>query len=707
MTKTNFNKVLSVVLSFMMLIPILPNMGITVNAAYENTHTNTGDQREDIVAVAKTQVGYHESSLDGTTSGSNNYTKYNVWFGSLEGYGYNYAWCQTFVAWCASQAGISTDVIPKVSGTVSAKTSFQNWGVYHTGPYEGGSYIPKAGDIIYFYSAESDSKHHVGIVSSCDGNTVYTIEGNSSNQVAERSYSVTYGNIRGYGVPNYEGTQPLTTPTISFDKSSYTVGDTVTISWAASNTSLLDHYWLEIYDPNGNCVLNADMKLNTSYNYQVTSAGTYQVYTYATPHNSASGEGSETDYKTFLVKTKPVLSVSAGTSAAETKFSWTECPNAIFYGIRIYDSDKMVINWIEPYNGTSYSELLPEGDYYASVSAIWEDKSFIISEKIPFTVKSIPILSVTAGTPTKETEFNWTACSDAVFYGIRIYDSDKNVLNWIEPYNGTSYSTLLPEGDYYASVASIREDKSFIISEKIPFTVKNVPVLSVTAGTPTKETEFNWTACSDAVFYGIRIYDSDKNVLKWIEPYNGTSYSELRPEGDYYASVASIREDKSFVISEKIPFTVKNIPVLSVTAGTTTKATEFNWTECPNAVFYGIRIYDSDKNVLNWIEPYNETSYSTLLPEGDYYASIAAIWEDKSFRISEKIPFSVSKSDEPCIGDCNADGEFNVADVILLQKWILAVPNTNLPNWQAADLCEDGKLDVFDLVMMKRLLINS
>lgn len=60
-----------------------------------------------------------------------------------------------------------------------------------------------------------------------------------------------------------------------------------------------------------------------------------------------------------------------------------------------------------------------------------------------------------------------------------------------------------------------------------------------------------------------------------------------------------------------------------------------------------------------------------------------------------------------CIGDCNDDGTFNIADVVLLQKWLLAVPNVTIPDWRAADLCEDGRLDVFDLCMMKRLLLNS
>ena len=58
------------------------------------------------------------------------------------------------------------------------------------------------------------------------------------------------------------------------------------------------------------------------------------------------------------------------------------------------------------------------------------------------------------------------------------------------------------------------------------------------------------------------------------------------------------------------------------------------------------------------------------------------------------------------MGDVNNDGEFNVADVVLLQKWLLAVPDTHLINWKAVDFCNDNKLNVFDLCLMKRELIE-
>ena len=64
-----------------------------------------------------------------------------------------------------------------------------------------------------------------------------------------------------------------------------------------------------------------------------------------------------------------------------------------------------------------------------------------------------------------------------------------------------------------------------------------------------------------------------------------------------------------------------------------------------------------------------------------------------------------SGSKESVRGDVNADGEFNVSDLVLLQKWLLAVPNTKLADWKAADLCNDDRLDVFDLCFMRKALL--
>ena len=60
-------------------------------------------------------------------------------------------------------------------------------------------------------------------------------------------------------------------------------------------------------------------------------------------------------------------------------------------------------------------------------------------------------------------------------------------------------------------------------------------------------------------------------------------------------------------------------------------------------------------------------------------------------------------SDE-IVGDVNADGVFNVADVVMMQKWLLCAGE--LTDWQAGDLCRDERIDVFDLCLMKRMLLG-
>ena len=58
-------------------------------------------------------------------------------------------------------------------------------------------------------------------------------------------------------------------------------------------------------------------------------------------------------------------------------------------------------------------------------------------------------------------------------------------------------------------------------------------------------------------------------------------------------------------------------------------------------------------------------------------------------------------------GDVDANGKLEVADIVLMQRWLLAVPDTKLADWKAGDLCEDGKLNVFDLCLMRRELLSS
>ena len=142
----------------------------------------TGIGNQAIVQVAASQEG-----KGGTT--------YWSWYG----FGSRVEWCACFVSWCADQSGyIQSGVIPKFSLCSDGVKWFES-----KGRFRDASYTPAAGDIIFFDWGNNGTIDHVGIVESVSGGTVNTIEGNSGDKVARRSYRIGSSNIYGYGVPAY------------------------------------------------------------------------------------------------------------------------------------------------------------------------------------------------------------------------------------------------------------------------------------------------------------------------------------------------------------------------------------------------------------------------------------------------------------------------------------------------------------------------
>lgn len=146
--------------------------------------------RSKVVSIAQNEVGYRPKV--------DNVTKYGEW------YGYQGPWCTTFAIWVFNQADKAMgtkmygNIVPSGGSSSSMKQYFVNKGNFKS---RSSGYRPQAGDWIFFNG-------HVGIVKSCSGSTVYTIEGNvgRSNEISyvgERSYSLSNSRILGYGVPDY------------------------------------------------------------------------------------------------------------------------------------------------------------------------------------------------------------------------------------------------------------------------------------------------------------------------------------------------------------------------------------------------------------------------------------------------------------------------------------------------------------------------
>lgn len=57
-------------------------------------------------------------------------------------------------------------------------------------------------------------------------------------------------------------------------------------------------------------------------------------------------------------------------------------------------------------------------------------------------------------------------------------------------------------------------------------------------------------------------------------------------------------------------------------------------------------------------------------------------------------------------GDVNKDGKFTVADAVMLGSWILQRPDAELADWESGDISTDGIIDIFDLCLMRKMLLK-
>lgn len=99
------------------------------------------------------------------------------------------------------------------------------------------------------------------------------------------------------------------------------------------------------------------------------------------------------------------------------------------------------------------------------------------------------------------------------------------------------------------------------------------------------------------------------------------------------------------------------------------------------------------------------TVYSDLISNIGGTHDLYFVYSDQGVSMQSWRFTESSESSDRLMGDVNMDGNFDIADVVLLQKWLLAVPDTKLADWKAANFYNDNRLDVFDLYLMKRKLI--
>lgn len=177
-----------------------PTADVETAAVWEATlpKTLSGVYADDVLAIAKSQLGYAESTRNYTISDDGRqlgYTRYGQW------YGYPYGdWCAMFVSFCISYAEV--EGIPLEASCPEWITLLEEQKMYLTAA----EYTPAPGDLIFFDWNENGISDHVGLIEAVtpadehSAATISTIEGNSGDSVRYNTYNLADTRIMGYGL---------------------------------------------------------------------------------------------------------------------------------------------------------------------------------------------------------------------------------------------------------------------------------------------------------------------------------------------------------------------------------------------------------------------------------------------------------------------------------------------------------------------------
>ena len=174
---------------------------VETQTTWEQTVTNisqTGSLADDVAAVAKSQVGYEESSRNYIVTDANQlqgYTRYGAWYGAQ----YD-DWNAMFAAFCLHYAGMTDYPADADCAVWVGLLSAEPYNYFRTKE----TYSGKSGDLVFTDQDGDGTADRVGIaVNVADDGTVQVIEGDVSGSVQYQSYSAGTSEVIGFGLlPN-------------------------------------------------------------------------------------------------------------------------------------------------------------------------------------------------------------------------------------------------------------------------------------------------------------------------------------------------------------------------------------------------------------------------------------------------------------------------------------------------------------------------
>ena len=491
--------------------------------------------------------------------------------------------------------------------------------------------------------------NHIAVLEKIVGDIAYISEGGVTSLPNNSYCHITTANVSeiprrnvnfiGYLHIPHKAADPLTTPTVTMNKTSYEPGDTGVITWVHSNTSILSHYWVQVTTPDGKMVVNERVaKDATSYSYKFQTAGTYVITMSATPVGSVEGEGSLIASAKVTVKPRikgsMLVTPDAGTGKTAITWQLTQTPKSV--SISILDSKgKEAVKLNKQATDAGAEASLEAGSYTAVLSATDTDGASAKIDTVTFTV---------GGSQT------WTYCSSLP----EKVDPKQNTVEYKNYYEKVAVKSPGADWKDNGVAKTVWENTGAVYSNRdYPLETSDARV------------------CVKEYFYHFCI-----------------------PGGSFPCECNYAKTDRFSGYDEII---VPNADVIVYDQG-----------EDDGHAYYLAKTQSGSKVVCGnggqvWYKSYD---YQDRVKVVYHSYTAESAWTNASDPEAKTVLCRYHSADGVA-GDVNNDGKFNISDVVLVQNWLLAVPETQLKNWEAADFRDDNRLDAVDFCLMKKNLINS
>ena len=373
------------------LMVVMPTMSVSATQSkinnFNKSYTLTGNAQNDMVAIAKAQIGMTQSQL-----------------------GYTEQWCADFVSDCARLANQSI-AIPANGSCYSLMNAVKNAGGHTVSKSEA---LP--GDLVFFSSSSNpNGGAHVELVYGYSNGVLKSIGGNCHIDGVSKVYDRSNGkssSVSYYCVirPNYTSLLPGKSTINVKTGTSYKC---TTFNWTASSNTKV--YSIKIHK-NGT-LFKENTTAATSWSV-ILPVGDYEAYVDSC---NDSGYTCSNTVKFTIEKGNPVpssttVSASAGTNYTPTSISWLKTANTNEYDVKIWrgtaqKGEAYKILWGE--KGTSCLVDLPAGYYEAYVDSRNDYECSMSANIVKFTV----------------TDGNYLDIGDDFYASLLIYKNWLNVTN--------------------------------------------------------------------------------------------------------------------------------------------------------------------------------------------------------------------------------------------------------------------------------------